>query len=97
MAPRHAWNDPAAPTPPPRGTGLPLVLGRDSGGERHFLDGERVYAGAALWLETEDGWFPVRYESQWPWGRLRGVLYGITITGDSAADIPPGARFAWRD
>lgn len=93
--PRDFWSDPTTPAPPPPGAGFPLVLGEDGGGQRHFLDGERVCAGELLWLEAPDGWIAVRYESRWPGGRLLGVLYGLTPDG-TAADIPPDARFAWR-
>ena len=43
-----------------------LVLGRSDGGQRHYLDGRPVHAGAGLELLLADGqWLPVRYEWSW--------------------------------
>lgn len=43
-----------------------LVLARDAGGRRHFLDGRPVHAGTVLELLLADGrWLRVRYEWSW--------------------------------
>lgn len=51
-------------------TGHPLILGKDGGGLRHYLDGKPVHCGTGLLLGAErwDGkplWIPVRYEASW--------------------------------
>ena len=43
-----------------------LILARTDGGQRHFLDGRPVHAGARLELLLDDGrWVSVRYEWSW--------------------------------
>ena len=51
-----------------------LVLTRETGGLRHYLEGEPVHAGVTLELQLRDGtWLPGRYEASrhgdelWAW------------------------------
>ena len=62
-----------------------LVLGRSEGGQRHFLDGLPVHAGASLQLLLADGnWLTVRYEWSWDDDRLP--------TAHAALGAPPEAQ-----
>ena len=55
-----------------------LVAGRDSGGDRHFLDGKAVHAGQMLEILMPSGkWLPVRYESSWDDGFHPRFLIGV--------------------
>lgn len=61
-----------------------LVLGRDDGGRRYFLDGRPVHAGAELDLLLADGhWLRVRFE--WSWHDARS-------TAHVALGAPPEAQ-----
>jgi len=82
-----------------RGTDAELLLGADSGGARHFLDGEAVHAGDILLLLTVDGWLGVRYEWSFDpesepvaYASLPGAFAGTQV----AFRIPEGARLARR-
>jgi hypothetical protein len=80
-----------------RAEGHPLIEGRDAGGRRDFLNGRAVHAGAGLYLLTERGWYPVRYESSMPAGP--SVLY-LALPGaqqEMIVTIPWEAYFAWPD
>lgn len=81
--------------------GAPLELRWDSGGRRHYLNGEPVHAGAQLAVLTPQGWLRCRYESRH--GRavgaegLTGLAY-IALAGSwegAAFAIPDDARLAW--
>jgi len=62
-----------------------LILGRDQGGERHFLDGRAVPAGTTLELLAGDGhWLTIRYE--WSWARDELPTAHFALGG------PPGAQ-----
>ena len=78
--------------------GGPLVEDRDSGGLRHFLSGRPVHAGDGLYLLTQLGWMPGRYE----WGFRAGTPCNIyfSLPGvheATAVQIPSGAQLAWPD
>ena len=76
--------------------GFPLVEGRSSGGPRHYLDGVPVHAGSGMYLLTELGWMPGRYE----WGYEAGTpgRFYFALPGSDyqvSVAIPPGAQLAW--
>lgn len=55
-----------------------LVLGRESGGARHFLAGHPVHCGSVLELLMAGGrWIPVRYE----WDFARPPRFYFTLGG----------------
>ncbi len=72
-----------------------LVLGRDDGGQRHFLDGRPVHAGAMLELLLGDGhWLPVRYE--WSWSHDAPPTAHAALGGPDGAvrhDVTPAVSF----
>lgn len=62
-----------------------LILGRGEGGQRHFLDGHPVHAGAALEVLMANGtWLRVRYE----WSFADGTL----PTAAAALGVPDAAQ-----
>jgi hypothetical protein len=68
-----------------------LILGRDGGGQRHFLDGRPVHAGSSLELLLgEAGWVRVRYEWSWqPDARPTAHLaLGVPAPARDLADGP---------
>jgi hypothetical protein len=69
-----------------------LTAGRDEGGDRHFLDGRPVHAGALLELLMPSGkWLAVRYESSWVGGfHPRFILAVGPAKFDSEGDVSTG-------
>jgi hypothetical protein len=82
-----------------------LILGRDDGGQRHFLDGQPVHAGTLLELLLPDGrWQPIGYEWGWsvdepPTATMRlGAPAGAEQLGDQPSvtfDLPAEAVLRW--
>lgn len=71
-----------------------LVLGEDAGGQRHFLAGRPVRAGAGLCLLTRHGWMRGRYE--WSFDDRPPRFYLTLPHGERAElNLPNGARLAW--
>ena len=82
-----------------------LILGRSDGGQRHFLDGRPVHAGAGLELFMPDGsWLPIRYE--WSFSEQHPPRAYAAIGMPKAAekiqdpsligfDLPPDAILRW--
>ncbi len=88
-----ASNPPGAPV-----AGHQLLEDRDRGGPRHFLAERAVHAGDVVYLLTQLGWMPARYE----WGYRPGTqcqLYVRLPGADNATAVqmPHGARLAWPD
>lgn len=73
-----------------------LVLGRDEGGARHFLNGRPVHAGSLLELLLAGGhWQPVTYE--WSWQPEQPPTATLTLAAPPAAEglgEHPTATFA---
>jgi len=62
-----------------------LILGRDEGGARHFLDGRPVHAGTLLELLLPDGrWQPISYE--WSWEAERPPTGTLALGAPAAAE-----------
>ncbi len=88
------------PTPPGR-----LILRRDAGGLRHFLDGNAVHAGEFLELRLPKGvWVLIRYEWNWQSELPHGVmLLGgpaeeancPSLLPDVVFQIPGNAELRW--
>jgi len=82
-----------------------LVLARDRGGQRHFLDGRPVHAGATLELLLGDGhWLPIRYEWSWSLDASPTAHAGLggpdravrrDVTPAVSFDLPPRAILRW--
>jgi len=81
-----------------------LILARDSGGERHFLNGRPVHAGSALELKLQETWVKVIYESSWSSGltATASLLLGGPAEAERQGDtplvsfaLPPRAVLRW--
>jgi hypothetical protein len=84
----------------------PIVVGRDGGGRRDFLDGQPIHCGTGLELQAFEVrsddygewrvWLQtsmrVRYEMEWG-GNRRGVLYACVAGHEFTAPINEGMRF----
>lgn len=71
-----------------------LVVGRDAGGQRHFLEGRPIRCGDSLELLLPGGlWIPVRFELEPdPIEGMRPVLY-LGLGGSWESWAPPdGAK-----
>lgn len=78
--------------------GHSLVEGRDAGGLRHYLAERPVHAGDMLYLLTQLGWMPARYE----WGYRTGTQCKLYVRLPGVHDavaihVLHGARLAWPD
>jgi hypothetical protein len=74
-----------------------LDIAMQVGGWRHFVNAEPVHAGTRLFLLTDTGWMPGRYESRYTEYALEGRFF-FTLAGVSepvAVSLPLGARLAW--
>lgn len=69
-----------------------LILGRDAGGSRHFLDGEPVHCGTGLEMQVPGGkWVAVRYEASLARGDIRVSLHASPWAAPRKHEAPAGA------
>jgi hypothetical protein len=82
----------------PRVEGHPLHDGRDGGGRRHFVGGRPVHCGQPLYLLTDLGWYPVRYEANLAKGQAL-LYFGLPGEYDEFSIVAPAGRLrlAWPD
>jgi len=88
--------DRAKPTQGSRVAGWPLVERMELGGLRHYLGDLPVHAGTGLYLLTDLGWMPGRYE--WSYKRRMPGEFYFSLPGIEepvSCAIPDGARLAW--
>ncbi len=69
-----------------------LVLGRDGGGLRHFLDGRPVYCGSLLQLQVGNRWVFVTYEAQLYTPEAPALL---CLSADRAYEALESDRLRW--
>ena len=78
--------------------GYPLIEGASHGGPRHYLGGRPVSAGTGLYLLTDNGWLPGRYEWNFEAGTPGRFYVGLPgLERSAVCSIPVGARLAWKD
>lgn len=86
-----------------RGTvpGGQLLLGEDGGGARYILNDEPIHAGSGLFLLTNAGWLPGRFEYTRTEGGEMVALFYFSLPGfrsyygEVRVMLPLGARLAW--
>jgi len=77
--------------------GEPLVeVDDEDSGPRHFLGGYQVRAGTHLYLLTNLGWLPGRYEWHFEPGTCASFYFSLAGVGQPVAcRIPADAHLAW--
>jgi hypothetical protein len=81
-----------------------LLLSTDAGGLRYYLNGMALHAGDGVFLLTEAGWLPGRFEyARTKEDSLEGFFHFYipgapsTYSGQVAIPLTTGARLAWPD
>lgn len=69
-----------------------IVLRRNSGGYRHYLNNRPISAGSGLYLKAQSGWVPGRYESRYPQGYF---YFDLTTDHEMCLEITDTMSFLW--